>query len=107
MRRPAARAARARRGAGLRGVLSRGAAGTRSRRGGRAAAPRGHPRGVAGAGGDAAMTPLVARSDHDGVAELVLDRPERRNAFTTGLLRELREHLRALDGCSAVLLTGA
>jgi enoyl-CoA hydratase/carnithine racemase len=47
----------------------------------------------------------VARSERDGVIELTLDRPQRRNAFTTALLRELREHLREASG--PVILTGA
>ena len=49
----------------------------------------------------------VSRTDRDGVAELVLDRPERRNAFDVELLERLREHLRGLGDCRAVLLTGA
>ena len=49
----------------------------------------------------------VSRTDRDGVAELVLDRPERRNAFDVALLEALREHLRTLGDCRAVLLTGA
>jgi len=56
------------------------------------------------------MTALVSRSDRDGIAELTLDRAQRRNAFTTELLGQLREHLRAIAGdaaCRAVLLTGA
>jgi enoyl-CoA hydratase len=47
----------------------------------------------------------VERTERGGFTELVLSRPERRNAFTTELLRELREHLR--DGTGPVLLTGA
>ena len=47
----------------------------------------------------------VTRTDRDGCVELVLDRPQRRNAFTTELLRELREHLAAVNG--PLLLTGA
>jgi enoyl-CoA hydratase/carnithine racemase len=49
----------------------------------------------------------VSRTDRDGVAELVLDRPERRNAFDVELLERLREHLSSLGDCRAVLLTGA
>ncbi len=54
------------------------------------------------------MSVLLKR--RDGFAELVLDRPDRRNAFTTELLSRLRDHLHALAGdeeCRAVLLTGA
>jgi len=56
------------------------------------------------------MTALVARTDRDGVARLMLDRPERRNAFTTEMLAELRDHLNAIAAdpeCRAVVLTGA
>jgi enoyl-CoA hydratase/carnithine racemase len=47
----------------------------------------------------------MTRTDRDGWVELVLDRPRRRNAFTTELLLELREHLATVDG--PLLLTGA
>ena len=47
----------------------------------------------------------VTRIDRDGVVELVLDRPERRNAFTTEVMLELRAHLAGLD--RPLLLTGA
>ena len=47
----------------------------------------------------------VTRTDHDGFTELVLDRPQRRNAFTTETLEQLREHLRTCE--SPLLLTGA
>ena len=56
------------------------------------------------------MSAVVARIDEDGVAELRLERPQRRNALTTELLTELRDHLAAVAGdasCRAVLLTGA
>jgi enoyl-CoA hydratase/carnithine racemase len=52
----------------------------------------------------------VSRVDRDGVVELRLDRAEARNALTTALLRELRDHLRDVrDDADArvVLLTGA
>jgi enoyl-CoA hydratase/carnithine racemase len=49
----------------------------------------------------------VSRTDRGGVAELVLDRPERRNAFDVALLEALSERLRTLGDCRAVLLTGA
>jgi enoyl-CoA hydratase len=47
----------------------------------------------------------MRRTDRDGCVELMLDRPEKRNAFTTEVLHELREHLAAVDG--PLLLTGA
>jgi enoyl-CoA hydratase len=47
----------------------------------------------------------VTRTDRDGCVELMLDRPQRRNAFTTELLLELREHLSTVDG--PLVLTGA
>ncbi|HEX6023409.1 MAG TPA: enoyl-CoA hydratase/isomerase family protein [Solirubrobacter sp.] len=47
----------------------------------------------------------VTRIDRDGVVQLVLDRAEARNAFTTELLEELREHLATVD--EPLLLTGA
>jgi enoyl-CoA hydratase/carnithine racemase len=49
----------------------------------------------------------VTRTDRDGVAELVLDRPERRNALDVALLEALRAHLHDLGDSRAVLLTGA
>lgn len=52
---------------------------------------------------------LVLASVRDGVAELRLNRPERRNALTTGMLRELRAHLIAVGDdpdVRAVVLTG-
>jgi enoyl-CoA hydratase/carnithine racemase len=49
----------------------------------------------------------VSRTDRDGVAELVLDRPQRRNALDVALLERLHEHLRTLGDCRVVLLTGA
>jgi 2-(1,2-epoxy-1,2-dihydrophenyl)acetyl-CoA isomerase len=52
----------------------------------------------------------VARSDRDGVAELVLDRPDARNALTTELLIELRDHLQQITdtpSVRAVVLAGA
>jgi enoyl-CoA hydratase/carnithine racemase len=56
------------------------------------------------------VSAVVARIDEGGVAELRLERPQRRNALTTELLAELRDHLAAVAGdpsCGAVLLTGA
>jgi enoyl-CoA hydratase/carnithine racemase len=55
-------------------------------------------------------TPLVLRSDAAGVATLTLNRPDKLNALTRGLMIELRAHLEdiAVDpavGC--VCLTGA
>lgn len=52
---------------------------------------------------------MIARSDRRGVAELRLDRPERRNAVTTELLHALLQELGAAvrDGAAAIVLTGA
>jgi enoyl-CoA hydratase/carnithine racemase len=47
----------------------------------------------------------VKRTDRNGFVELAFDRPEKRNAFTTEVLAELREHLAAVDG--PLLLSGA
>lgn len=57
-----------------------------------------------GAGG------LVLRADHDGVATLTLNRPDKLNALTPGVFVALRAHLDALDGddgVRVVVLTGA
>ena len=48
------------------------------------------------------MTALVARTDRDGVTQLLLNRPEQRNALSTGLLVELREQLRSVRDDPAV-----
>lgn len=56
------------------------------------------------------MSGLVVRTDTDGVTELRLNRPEQRNAVSTQLLRELRDHLaRIQDDASTrvVIVTGA
>lgn len=45
---------------------------------------------------------LVLRSDDDGVATLTLNRPDKRNALTPGVFVELRAHLDAIAGDSAV-----
>jgi enoyl-CoA hydratase/carnithine racemase len=53
---------------------------------------------------------LVLRADRDGVAELRLNRPDNRNALSTALLTELRDHLAAVQAdpsVRVVLLTGA
>jgi len=53
---------------------------------------------------------LVLRVDRDGVAELRLNRPDHRNALSTALLTELRNHLAAVQAdpsVRVVLLTGA
>jgi 2-(1,2-epoxy-1,2-dihydrophenyl)acetyl-CoA isomerase len=53
---------------------------------------------------------LVLRVDRDGVAELRLNRPDHRNALSTALLTELRDHLAAVQAdpsVRVVLLTGA
>lgn len=56
------------------------------------------------------MTELIRRTERDGVVELCLDRPARRNALSTDLLRELRDHLAGAQAdprLRAVLVTGA
>lgn len=56
------------------------------------------------------MTATVLRTDDGGVTELVLNRPERRNALSTELLRQLRDELRDLadsPSARAVVLSGA
>src|SRR4051812_14924395 len=59
--------------------------------------------------GATTLDAVIARSDRRGVAELRLDRPERRNAVTTGLLEQLLEQFDAVvhDGTGAVVLTGS
>ncbi|MEO3385042.1 enoyl-CoA hydratase-related protein [Mesorhizobium sp. CAU 1741] len=54
--------------------------------------------------------PTVLVHQHDGFVEIVLNRPDRLNAFTKQLHAELLAALKAADGdegCKAVLLTGA
>lgn len=54
------------------------------------------------------MTGMVLSTTRDGVTELRLNRPERRNALTSGLLRELREQLTLIGddpGIRVVILT--
>lgn len=52
---------------------------------------------------------MIERSDRHDVAELRLDRPERRNAVTTELLRTLLQELGSAvrDGMGAIVLTGS
>jgi enoyl-CoA hydratase/carnithine racemase len=54
--------------------------------------------------------PLVLREDRDGVAHLVLNRPEKLNALTVDMFRELRAHVADLAGdesIACVVLRGA
>jgi len=54
--------------------------------------------------------PLVQRTDADGVATLLLNRPDKLNALTPASFVELRAHLDALavdDGIRCVVLAGA
>lgn len=57
------------------------------------------------------MTDLVLRQDKDGVATLTLNRPEKLNALTVALFKELRIHVDALaaqhDKIGVVVLRGA
>jgi 2-(1,2-epoxy-1,2-dihydrophenyl)acetyl-CoA isomerase len=66
---------------------------------------------VAGApGGGAAVTGHLLTSTRDGVTEIRLNRPGRRNALSTELLRELRGHLVAVaddPDVRVVILAGA
>lgn len=54
--------------------------------------------------------PLVLRTDAVGVATLTLNRPDKLNALTVGMFRELRAHVEALksdDSIGCVILRGA
>ena len=54
--------------------------------------------------------PLVLRADAEGVATLTLNRPDKLNALTVGMFRELRSHVAALAGddhIACVVLRGA
>ena len=56
------------------------------------------------------MTDLVTREDRDGLALLTLNRPDKLNALTVGVFRELRQHiadLRKDDSVGCVVLRGA
>jgi enoyl-CoA hydratase/carnithine racemase len=56
------------------------------------------------------MSELVLRSDHEGCATLLLNRPDKLNALTVDLFRELRSHVTALakdDAIGCVILRGA
>lgn len=53
---------------------------------------------------------LVIRRDHAGRATLILNRPDKRNAINRALFRELRAHLKQIEGDEAiglVVLRGA
>ena len=56
------------------------------------------------------MTELVLREDRDGWALLTLNRPDKLNALTVAMFRELRDHiadLRKDDSIGCVVLRGA
>lgn len=56
------------------------------------------------------MTELVTRADTQGVATLSLNRPDKLNALTVALFRELRDHIQELkrdDSIACVVLRGA
>nr|WP_280460217.1 enoyl-CoA hydratase/isomerase family protein [Nocardia carnea] len=51
---------------------------------------------------------MIAQRDHGEIREVLLDRPERRNALSRSMLTEITEAVSALPaGVKAVLLTGA
>ena len=57
------------------------------------------------------MSNLVQREDHDGLATLTLNRPDKLNALTVAMFEELRAHVQQLAGdterIGLVLLRGA
>jgi enoyl-CoA hydratase len=56
------------------------------------------------------MSTLVTREDSNGISTLTLNRPEKLNALTVGIFRELRDHIFELktdDSVSCVILRGA
>jgi enoyl-CoA hydratase len=56
------------------------------------------------------MGELVKRTDHEGCATLLLNRPDKLNALTVGMFRELRSHVSDLardDSIGCVVLRGA
>lgn len=56
------------------------------------------------------MTNLVERTDADGVAMLTINRPDKLNALTVGVFRELRAHVEAIrndETVACVVLRGA
>lgn len=56
------------------------------------------------------MGELVKRTDDEGCATLLLNRPEKLNALTVGMFRELRDHVADLardDSIGCVVLRGA
>lgn len=56
------------------------------------------------------MSDLVTRTDHDGWVQLTLNRPDKLNALTVGVFRELRDHIQTLKkdaGVRCVVLRGA
>lgn len=56
------------------------------------------------------MTDLVTRQDEDGLSWLTLNRPDKLNALTVGMFKELRQHvldLRSDNSIGCVILRGA
>lgn len=53
---------------------------------------------------------LVLREDHEGIAILTLNRPEKKNAINRVMFRQFRRHIKAIaasDGIRAVIVKGA
>ncbi|MEL6861013.1 MAG: enoyl-CoA hydratase/isomerase family protein [Pseudomonadota bacterium] len=56
------------------------------------------------------MSALVERKDEDGLAWLILNRPDKLNALTVGMFQELRAHIKAIkrdDSVRCVIVKGA
>ncbi|WP_373278617.1 enoyl-CoA hydratase/isomerase family protein [Castellaniella caeni] len=53
---------------------------------------------------------MIRLEQHGPILEILIDRPERRNALTDAMYRDIEQALRAADadvGCAAVILSGA
>ncbi|WP_018411920.1 enoyl-CoA hydratase-related protein [Methyloversatilis thermotolerans] len=59
--------------------------------------------------GQGASSRILAALGEDGIARFTISRPDRRNAFTAGMMQALREHLERLQpdpSCRVLLLQG-